>query len=98
MKKYVLCLISALIGVAFVASCTQQQGTTATTTAPAAAKPTLTPPRRHLRRRRKRNETRQLGGAVGANICDELATRAGDARRLHTCWLGDSFGRPEPNH
>jgi hypothetical protein len=46
MKKYIVVLISALIGVAFVASCTQQQGTTATT-APAAAKPTPTPPRKH---------------------------------------------------
>jgi len=47
MKKYIVVLISALIGVAFVASCTQQHGTTATTTAPAAAKPTPTPPRKH---------------------------------------------------
>jgi hypothetical protein len=43
MNKYIFCLIGAIVGMAFIASC-QQQGTT---TAPAAAKPTPTPSRTH---------------------------------------------------
>jgi uncharacterized lipoprotein YajG len=36
MKKYILCLLGAIVAMAFIASC-QQQGTNATTTAPAAS-------------------------------------------------------------
>jgi hypothetical protein len=42
MNKYVLCLITALIGMAGMASCTQKQETT-TTTAPAVTKASPTP-------------------------------------------------------
>jgi len=43
MKKIVLSLITALIGIAFVASCTQQQGTTATSTTAATTKASPSP-------------------------------------------------------
>src|SRR5437867_12879292 len=58
MNKYLLCLISAVIGIAFVASCTQQQGTTATSTAPAVTNPSRTPSRtRHKAARRNPPKT-----------------------------------------
>jgi hypothetical protein len=48
MKKYILCLLGAVVAMAFIASC-QQQGTTATTTAPAAAKASPTPTKSHVK-------------------------------------------------
>jgi len=36
MKKHILCLLGAIVAIAFIASC-QQEGTKATTTAPAAS-------------------------------------------------------------
>jgi len=35
MKKYILCLLGAIVAIAFIASC-QQQGSTTTTTQPTA--------------------------------------------------------------
>jgi hypothetical protein len=58
MNKYVLCLIGAIIGMAFIASCTQQHGTTATTTAPAVTKASPTPsPKRHKSAKRNPPKT-----------------------------------------
>src|SRR5213592_1147852 len=53
MKKIVLSLITALIGIAFVASCTKQQGTTATTAATTKASPSPSPHKKRTTAKKK---------------------------------------------
>jgi hypothetical protein len=59
MKKSVLSLITALIGIAFVVSCTQQQGTTATSTTAATTKasPSPSPHKKKATAKKKAPET-----------------------------------------